>query len=50
VTMLARWEGAARVGAKRSGLLIKMGFPQSGTEGGQKDAMCKGQVGVRKGV
>jgi hypothetical protein len=24
--------------------------PQSGIEGGQKDVMCKGQVGVRKGV
>jgi hypothetical protein len=50
--LLARWEWSVteRVGAKLSGLLIKMGFPQSGREGRQKDVVWEakrvGEMGV----
>jgi hypothetical protein len=36
--------------SKEERIINKMGVPQSGIEGGQKDVMSKGQVGARKGV
>jgi hypothetical protein len=49
VTALARWEGAARVGASRSGLLYKMVLAPVRLGGAQKVYCVKGLVGEEWG-